>query len=124
METTLTSYHFNINHPEEAAAYKRLAARLRKTNGKCFNSWSPFSHYEAAWAEGVPVALETENLYGNQWDTAPDGATGGWRVFDWAEDCMRDRKIRRGHYLTITPEMVAVRKNVATAPGSIINEGA
>jgi hypothetical protein len=37
---------------------------------------------------------------------------------------MRNKKIKRGHYLTITPEMTAARKNVTTAPGSIINEGA
>jgi hypothetical protein len=111
MKTTLTSYHFNISHPEEAAAYKGLAARLRKTNGKCFASWGRGSHYEAAWAEGVPVTLETQHLFENQWNTAPSGLAGGWRVFDWAEDYMPDKKIRRGHYLAITPEMAAARKH-------------
>jgi hypothetical protein len=124
METTITSYYFNTSHPEEATAYKGLVARLRETNGKCFNSWSPFSHYEPDWVEGAPVILETDNLFENQWNTAPDGVAGGWRVFDWAQDCMRDKKIKRGHYLTITREMVEARKNAATAPGSVINEGA
>jgi hypothetical protein len=111
METTIKSYHFNTSHPEEAAAYKALAASLGKTNGKCFISWGMGSHYEPDWAEGVPVTLETKHLFENQWNTAPGGVAGGRRVFDWAEDYMPDKKIKRGHYLTITREMTAARKH-------------
>jgi hypothetical protein len=109
METTITSYYFNTSHPEEATAYKRLAAKLRKTNGKCFISWGNGSHYEPAWAEGVPVTLETKHLFENQWNTAPGGVAGNFRVFDWAEDYLPNKKIKRGHYLAITPEMTAAR---------------
>jgi hypothetical protein len=111
METTITSYYFNTSYLKEAAAHKALAARLRKTNGKCFISWGKGSHYEAAWAEGVPVTLETEHLFGNQWNTAPSGVAGNFRVFDWAEDYLPNKKIKRGHYLAITPEMTAARKH-------------
>jgi hypothetical protein len=111
MKTTITSYCFDTSNPKDADAYKGLAASLRKTNGRCFISWGRGSHYEAAWAEGVPVTLETQHLFENQWNTAPGGLTGNLRVFDWAEDYLPDKKIKRGHYLAITPEMTAVRKH-------------
>lgn len=117
MKTTLTSYYFNTSNPEEAAAFEALAARLKKTNGKCFETcWGgKGSHYNAAWVEGVPVTLETAHLFDNQWNTAPAVVAGGLRVFDWAQDYpagnLTNKNIKRGHYLDITPEMRAAREH-------------
>lgn len=111
MKTILKSYYFNTQNPEEAAAYKTLAAQLAATNGKCFETWGgKGSHYNAAWLEGVPVTLEAGHLFGNQWNTAPADVAGNLRVFNWAQDypVNFDKRIKRGHYLIMTDEMRAV----------------
>ncbi len=117
METTLKSYYFDTRNPEEAAAYKTLCAQLAQTNGECFETWGGDSHYNAAWLEGVPVTLETKQLFGNQWNTAPKGPAGNRRVFNWAQDYpagnLTNRAIKRGHYLVVTDEMrAALHDNV------------
>jgi len=117
MQTTLTSYYFDTRNREEAAAYKELAAHLLKTNGECFETHGgKGSHYNAAWRDGVPVALETKYLFNNQWNTAPGGVAGNRRVFDWAQDYPINfsQHIKRGHYLEITPEMQAARDHTVT----------
>jgi hypothetical protein len=66
-------------------------------------------------AEGLPVDLETAHIFDNQWNTAPiEGISAkGLRVFDWAEDhpINFSNNIKRGHYLDITEDMRAVRRN-------------
>jgi hypothetical protein len=116
MQTILTSYYFDTRNPEEATAYKELAARLLETNGKCFETHGNGSHYNAAWLDGVPVTLETAHLFNNQWNTAPGGVAGNRRVFDWAQDYPINfsQHIKRGHYLEITPEMQAARDHTVT----------
>lgn len=124
--TTLHTYCFDLSYPAQAEAYKALCAKLEATPGRGSSmvSWdagaghySPFAPY--AGESGLPVVLETRYLFDNQWNTAPiDGVTEkGFRVFDWAEDhhssrpmgSMSGRNTRRGHYLDITPDMVALR---------------
>jgi hypothetical protein len=105
VQTVLTSYYFDTRNPEESAAYKKLAARLRETNGRCFETSGGRSHYNAAWREGMPVALETKHLFMNQWNSDVG------RIFDWAQDypIAFGKHIKRGHYLAITDEMRAIR---------------
>lgn len=110
--TTITSYHFDTSDPEQAATYKALADALRVTHGKCFETWGGGSgHYNNAWKDGVPVELETKHLFNNQWNGVIGGE--GVRVFDWAQDYPINfsKKIKRGHYLAMTPAMQAAREN-------------
>lgn len=116
MKTTLKSYYFDTRNPEDAAAYETLRAQLSATNGECFEAWGgKGSYYNAAWLDGVPVTLEAEHLFGNQWNTAPADVAGNLRVFNWAQDYPAhfDKRIKRGHYLAITEEMrAALHDNV------------
>lgn len=118
MKTTLKSYYFNTRNPKDAAAYKTLRAQLAATNGRCFETWGGMgSHYNAAWADGVPVTLETAHLFGEQWDTAPADIAGNLRVHNWAQDYpagnLTNNYIKRGHYLAVTDEMrAAIHDNV------------
>jgi len=110
MKTKIYSYYFDTHNADENAAYNELCTRLRKTNGKCFETHGGNSHYNAAWKDGVDVELDTSFLVDNQWN-----ADVG-RVFDWAQDSRyvfssHSPYIKRGHYLVITDEMREIRRN-------------
>lgn len=117
--TTMRSYYFDTRKPAEAEAYRELSERLTAQGLDCFETWGGGgSHYDARFADGLTIELETEHLFSNQWNTAPiAGIRGsGLRVFDWAQDYPMhfDARIKRGHYLEQTPEMAAVRTSTLT----------
>ena len=110
LNTTITSYHFDISEPGDLTAYSNLVEKLDRQGLTCFESWGEGSHY---YKESGPVALSTKHLFSNQWNTAEDSEVKpNCRVFDWAQDaCLPNKDIKRGHYLTQTPEMRAARDN-------------
>lgn len=114
MKTIIHSYYFDTRNASENAAYIELAERLKNTNGECFETWGGNgSHHHADW-DGKEIELDTSSLFNNQWNTAPGSLSDkGYRVFDWAQDypINFDKRIKRGHYLDITPEMREVRRN-------------
>jgi hypothetical protein len=59
-----------------------------------------------AGGDDSDIDLETGFIFDNQWNT-----TDGRRVFDWYESIVPNRRIKIGHYLTITPAMVEIRRN-------------
>lgn len=115
MKTTLHTYFFDLRSPDQAAAWKALAAKLKKTHPHCMESHGGASHYTPiAPHDGETVELETAHLFGNQWNTAPGCLSAkGYRVFDWALDYNPNgnANIKRGHYLDQTEEMREIRRN-------------
>lgn len=116
IKTVLTSYWFDTSKPEDAAAYKELSESLTARGSKCFETWGGSEHYLGEkFKAGIPVELETSSIFDNQWNTAPiEGVSdSGLRVFDWAQDYpINFRKgIKRGHYLDLTDEMTAIRRD-------------
>lgn len=114
MKAIIKSYCIYTNTPEGEAEYAALVSTLNKSKFHC--AWGGTGTYYFPWAKGgLEIDLETEHLFGNQWNTAPiDGVSDkGYRVFDWAEDYPIDfpKYIKRGHYLVITPDMEEVRRN-------------
>jgi hypothetical protein len=109
MKTTLHVYRFDINKPEDKAAYEALHAKLKAAGLKCFESWGDpkgGGHYSGVKDLAGEVTLETEHLFANQWNASTH------RVFDWAQDYQHEAKwLKRGHYLEQTPEMREVRRN-------------
>lgn len=112
LTTKLHSYWFDISDAAQAVAYEALCEVLRNTPGR--------GHWMHAWADTrershgngtVTAELETSCLFGNQWNTsdASPSPFTNYRVFDWYEGIYPNRKIRSGHYLDITAEMIAVR---------------
>ncbi len=117
MKTTIHSYCFMTDKPEDAEAYAKLRAELIAQGLKCFETWGGNSHYRKE-LNGKVITLETEHLFNNQWNTAPiPGITDtGLRVFDWAQDYMLDgmnKRCKKGHWLTQTAEMKEARNNTA-----------
>lgn len=115
IKTVLHTYNFDTSEPDQAAQYKKLAAELRATpgRGEWMNSWGERKpDYEAALESlnGKEIELETDFLFENQWNTS--GASGNLRVFDWYEEypAMIPPRIKRGHYLDITEEMIQIRR--------------
>lgn len=117
MKTTIHTYFFDCAIPEQNAAYKALKEKLKAQGLSVFCTWGGKSgHYQSVnKINGQTIELETAHLFNNQWNTAPiEGHSDkGLRVFDWAEDYPIDfrKDIKRGHYLTQTPEMSEIRRN-------------
>lgn len=117
MKTTLHTYCFDTRNEEEKAAYKGLVKSLTAQGLKCFRSWGGgdghYTPFAKLSSKGIAVELETAHIFENQWNTAPIGGLSdkGYRVFDWAEDYLDNKQLKRGHYLTQTPEMADIRRN-------------
>lgn len=108
MKTTLTYYDFNISSPAEKEAYKELTAKLKKTNGKCFQVFPPPSGKRPPEGETNLDVSNIKNIWNNQWNT-----TDGFRVFDWYEAVMHNNKnLKVGYYLDVTAEMKSLRNNL------------
>lgn len=111
VKTRIHTYQF---YRDRRAEYVALAEQLAKTNGECFCTWNGAgSHCLGDLVDGAEVWLETEFLWGNQWNTSEDSpAMPGHRVFDWAEDYDLHRSgTRQGHWLEITDEMREIRNS-------------
>ena len=112
MNTTIHQYRYNLGNPTEAKQYADLCTRMEAQGIKCFEAWGRGSFYNPA-LHGVVIELETKHLFDNQWNTAPIPGISdkGLRVFDWAQDCLDNKRIKMGHWLEQTPEMIEVRAN-------------
>lgn len=104
IKTRLTAYNLSIDHANSLESYKAIQANRKVAGVKIFDS-IPMGKFKEFVPEDGPIYLETAHIFGNQWNT-----TDGRRVFDWHEDIFPNKNVKRGHYLEITPEMVAVRK--------------
>jgi hypothetical protein len=118
MKTKIHAYSFDLEKVEDREPWVRLSAMLtaRKNAGHQMSGWSPdrdaARNHAAKIVEysGQEITIEPEHLFSNQWNTTECG-----RVFDWSleyiGDSVRQRLIKRGHYLEITPEMEEAREN-------------
>ena len=118
MKTKVHVYAFDTRSAEEATAYRELCARMAAAKIECFETWGggaghwlPFSKMD-----GRTIELETAHIYSNQWNTAPvkGVSENGFRVFDWAQDHPiggMSPHVKRGHWLEITDEMRAIRRD-------------
>lgn len=118
MKTKIHTYSFNLANVAEREPYHQLKTRLQAevkagTRGHCMNAFAMPSKesrnhnalVKAAEQAGT-LTLETEHLFGNQWNSVEAG-----RVFDWYEGINPDNRLLKfGHYLDMTPAMLAIRR--------------
>ncbi len=118
MKTKIHTYAFNLNDVTQREPYHQLKARLSAevkagTRGHCLNVFERPGEesrkhrlmIRAAESAGT-LTLETDCLFSNQWNSVEAG-----RVFDWYEGINHDNRLLKfGHYLEITPAMVAIRR--------------
>lgn len=103
-KTTFHAYQFDLNNPEDKAAWNVLQDRLQARGSKVFQSWGGRPHYQPE-LDGRTLELDTKHIFDNQWNAIPGG-----RVFDWARDYLpKSNMLVRGHYLDLTDEMTALR---------------
>ena len=119
MKTKIHTYSFDLNDPAQREPYIQLSERLKaevklRQRGHCMNVIAGYDAEARKWGEVVKAAesagvltLETKHLFDNQWNSVEAG-----RVFDWYEGInFENRLLKFGHWLEITPEMMAVRRN-------------
>lgn len=118
--TTIHAYRFNLDKSDEAEAWKALkrdlkGLGLKPHTGYCNLEGDDFERAHIQPLNGQPIALETEHLFQDQWNTAPTATSDkGLRVFDWRQVSPypnQNQKIRRGHWLEQTAEMRELRRN-------------
>lgn len=113
MKTTIHYYNFDISSSENLIAYENLCEKLRNTKGRgrWMNAIDIGTNEHRCNGATGQIDLDPKHLFSNQWNTVD-----GRRVFDWYEEAIfcnghEIRHIKRGHYLDITEEMVAIRDN-------------
>src|SRR6185503_14012023 len=109
MKTVLHNYSFDTDKPEDREPWYQLETMLKRRAGAGHRMRSLRGDKDFK-PESGEVVLETEFLFSNQWNTDKG------RLFDWYQEAVfsygKERNnIKRGHWLEITPEMVAIRNN-------------
>lgn len=107
MKTILHSYFFNLSNVADREPYVQLIAKLRaeKDRGQWHNAISLPEKGHITSTKPLEVELDTDHAFSNQWNSSAG------RVFDWWEGINpQNRLLKFGHYLDLTPEMVAFRK--------------
>lgn len=118
MKTKIHTYAFDLNDAMQREPYCQLKARLNAeikagTRGHCLNVFDMPGEESRKHRQMVrdaeqagTLTLETKHLFNNQWNSVEAG-----RVFDWYEGINPDNRLLKfGHYLEITPAMVAIRR--------------
>lgn len=105
-------YFLHLDRPDEAIEWDRMSAMLTARGYACFAVWAAtkrehFHNHSTSDA----VDIQTNWITNNQWNTAaPDNR----RVFDWYRGLVPNEKIAQGHYLDLSPELLALRETVGT----------
>lgn len=116
-KTIKTRIH-RYSHTAHTPEYKALREKLSADHGRgdLHEAIGAGLHIPTS-LDGATIELETDFLFGNQWNTAPIPGVSdeGLRVFDWCENAVfNDRgqrtQSRNGWYLDITDEMRAIRR--------------
>lgn len=106
MKTTIHYYRFNLDNTDERTQYEALRDQLQQTHGDLFfNVLASSRDARIRGNSSDVVELETKCLFSNQWNTATE------RIFDWYEGIYPNRRIKAGHWLAQTQEMVDIRNN-------------
>lgn len=129
IKTKLHFYSIFTDRPDGAKAYEQVKSELAKIP---FDSWETTVstrdwvdhkaekfltnltkklgiHFKPGeHVKTVEVTLETDNIFGNQWNTAE-----GFRLFNKAKYTYANPKYKCGYWLEQTPEMVAILTGTA-----------
>lgn len=115
MKTTITGYRFDTNNAREKQLYQELCDRLSTTPGRApiFDVINVGSKPYVLPSNPVEIELATDFITNNQWNTSDSSKNyPSTRVFDWWENISPNaRNYKHGHYLEITPEMIAIRRD-------------
>lgn len=113
LQTVIHTYRYNLDIPAEKQAYDALCSRMQAQGVEYFESWGGVTAHYRPELDGLTVTLETKHLFNDQWNTAPIPGVSelGLRVFDWGQDYIDNKRIKKGHWLEQTPAMREARRN-------------
>jgi hypothetical protein len=104
LRTTIVTYRYWLENPEERAEYEEMCARLKKDGLKKFPILSFQRDKKFKVVPGY-VRLETNYIFSNQWNSETQ------RLMDWSETVFPNKNVKEGYYLKQTKKMRAIRKN-------------
>lgn len=116
MQTTIHAYEYDTSNPQQAEAYRALCEQLA-ARGLVLNPSLSLDYPKSREfrqmirdLDGRPVEIETQFLFGDQWNTAPIPGISekGLRVFNWHEDIWPNANIKTGYWVDVTDEMRAI----------------
>lgn len=122
METIFHRYSFDITTPSGMAAWASFKMERKAAGARIMGPvFHKASDAERSINDGDTVTLDMRHLFDNQWNTEiVAGIPLCLRVFDWLEEAEMPnlsagfgapRGIRRGHWLEITSDMTAIRRD-------------
>jgi len=100
IKTYLHTYHLDVSKEEDRIEYEKIKINRMINNVELFNV---IETRNKGTIESREVELETEFIFGNQWNTKD-----GKRIFNWYEEIVPNKNIKKGHYLNIVPEMIEI----------------
>lgn len=103
---TIVTQFVPFRYKKGAPEYKELESLMRKLGVACFRV---IGDNRIDFGPMRNVVLETEHLFGDQWNTQADEyTTTGFRVHNWYEDyiALERSGIHKGHYLVINQDMI------------------
>jgi len=112
IKTTLHHYCFDINYPDQKAAWGALKKQLAPILYLQMNAHSGGNQPITRRNDSEAVELEVKHLFDNQWNEIAVGDKSGRRLFDWyLEYRLTGQHIKQGHWLLQTQEMIDIRNN-------------
>ena len=112
IKTTLHHYCFDINYPDQKAAWGALKKQLAPILYLQMNAHSGGNQPITRRNDSEAVELEVKHLFDNQWNEIAVGDKSGRRLFDWyLEYRLTGQHIKQGHWLEQTQEMIDIRNN-------------
>jgi len=111
IETYLYNYDLDLSKKGGGEKWIALQDELMAQGLERFEVWPSYDN--GCNKPDRPIMIETDHIFGNQWNTAPDETNAqGHRVFNWylayRNQC---KSLKTGHYLKITEEMIDLVKN-------------
>lgn len=105
IETVINFYSFDIRNSDEKKEYEYLVKKLKKSGLKIFNviDTHKYGYFDMLIAKGK-CYIDPSYVFGNQWNTNLG------RLMDWYEGIYLNKKLKRGYYLTLTPEHHKLRE--------------
>lgn len=99
IEAKLVYYKFNLDKPEDKAAYSQLGDTLKAKGYALHDALSAFSEWmEIEKKDGRIIRLYNPEQFKGQY------VSNIGRVFDWREAVFPNRKIKHGYYLEMISE--------------------
>lgn len=98
----IQSYYFNIEKEKERVEYEMIS---RKVKNYGYKKWAS-ACFNKEIAKTGEIEIDTENLFGNQFNTSSDSPTSrSRRLHFWVEGKVPNKNIRKGYYLEKNKEL-------------------